>query len=92
MGGFNAPTYLNQLIKLMDNKISFLAGYILTAVSTITAAGLLNAIVLGLLGGFFGIIGKEAYFYVRDESKKVFPKVKSWVSDKVQKIKSILKK
>jgi len=66
----------------MDNKISFLAGYFLTAVTTISAAGILNAIVLGLLGGFFGIIGKEAYFYTRDQIKTTYPKVKIWVSVK----------
>lgn len=66
----------------MDNKISFLAGYFLTAVTTISAAGILNAIVLGLLGGFFGIIGKEAYFYTRDQIKIAYPKVKIWVSVK----------
>ena len=74
----------------MDNKISFLAGYILTAATTITAAGVLNAIVLGLLGGFFGIIGKEAYYYTRDQIKPVLPKAKAWVSAKVTWIKSKL--
>jgi len=74
----------------MDNKISFIAGYILTAATTITAAGILNAIVLGLLGGFFGIIGKEAYLYVRDQSKVFMPKAKAWASAKVTWIKSKL--
>ena len=74
----------------MDNKISFLAGYILTAATTITAAGILNAIVLGLLGGFFGIIGKEAYFYTRDQVKLALPKAKDWWASKVQWIKSKL--
>ena len=72
----------------MDNKISFLAGYILTAATTITAAGVLNAIFLGLLGGFFGIIGKEAYYYLRDEIKAIAPKVKAWVASKIDWIKS----
>ena len=76
----------------MDNKISFIAGWFLTTASTITAAGVLNAVVLGLLGGFFGIIGKEAYFYIRDEYKKVLPKIKSWIAFKVESIKSIFKK
>ena len=62
----------------MDNKISFLAGYILTAATTISAAGFLNAIVLGLLGGFFGLLGKEAYFYTKKEVKENAPKVKAW--------------
>ena len=72
----------------MDNKISFIAGYILTAATTITAAGILNAIVLGLLGGFFGIIGKEAYYYTRDQVKIVLPKAKSWLSAKWSAIKN----
>jgi fructose-specific phosphotransferase system IIC component len=72
----------------MDNKISFLAGYILTAATTISAAGFLNAIILGLLGGFFGLLGKETYYYVRKEVKDNTPKVKSWVAAKIAWIKS----
>jgi fructose-specific phosphotransferase system IIC component len=72
----------------MDNKISFLAGYILTAATTISAAGFLNAIILGLLGGFFGLLGKEAYYFTRSESRKVMPKVKSWVTSKIEWVKS----
>lgn len=72
----------------MDNKISFLAGYILTAATTISAAGFINAIVLGLLGGFFGLLGKEAYFYTKKEIKQRGPKVKAWVAAKVAWIKS----
>jgi len=72
----------------MDNKISFFAGYILTAATTITAAGFLNAIILGLLGGFFGILGKEAYYYSKKEVINNSPKVKSWVAAKIAWIKS----
>ena len=68
----------------MDNKISFLAGYILTAATTISAAGFLNAIVLGLLGGFFGLLGKEAYFYTKREIKENSPKVKAWLHIKIE--------
>ena len=74
----------------MDNKISFLAGYILTAASTISAAGFLNAIILGLLGGFFGLLGKEAYFYTKREVKENAPRVKTWVADKVEWVKAKL--
>jgi fructose-specific phosphotransferase system IIC component len=72
----------------MDNKISFLAGYILTAASAISAAGFLNAIILGLLGGFFGLLGKEAYYYVRDEYKAKSPSVKAWIAKKIEWLKS----
>lgn len=72
----------------MDNKISFLAGYILTAATTISAAGFLNAIILGLLGGFFGLLGKEVYYYLRSEVKAKSPIVKTWVASKIAWIKS----
>lgn len=63
----------------MDNKISFVAGWFLTAASTVTAAGVLNAIILGLLGGFFGLLGKEGYYHTRDYVKAKSPKVKAWI-------------
>ena len=63
----------------MDNKISFIGGWFLTTASTITAAGVFNAIVLGLLGGFFGLFGKEMYYYVKSEVKDFAPKVKAWL-------------
>jgi uncharacterized membrane protein YeaQ/YmgE (transglycosylase-associated protein family) len=72
----------------MDNKISFLAGYILTAATTISAAGFLNAIILGLLGGFFGLLGKEAYYYVRDEYKAKSLIAKAWIAKKIEWLKS----
>lgn len=74
----------------MDNKISFVAGWFLTAASTITAAGVLNAIILGLMGGFFGLLGKEGYYYVRDYVKAKRPKVKAWTASKIAWIKSKL--
>ena len=75
----------------MDNKISFLAGYILTAASTITAAGVLNAIILGLMGGFFGLLGKEAYYHARDYAKLNVPKAKAWITAKVEWLKNYVK-
>lgn len=72
----------------MDNKISFMAGWFLTAASTITAAGFLNAIVLGLLGGFFGLLGKETYYYTRDYVKAKTPSVKAWIAKKIAWVKS----
>lgn len=66
----------------MDNKISFIAGWFLTTASTISAAGFLNAIILGLLGGFFGLLGKEAYFYTKKEARSWWAKVKAYVKSK----------
>ena len=62
----------------MDNKISFIAGWVLTTATTITAVGLFKAAILGLVGGFFGLFGKEMYFLAKDEVKKASPKVKAW--------------
>jgi hypothetical protein len=72
----------------MDNKISFLAGYFLTAASAISAAGFLNAIILGLLGGFFGLLGKEAYYFTRDEYKAKYPIAKAWIAKQIEWLKS----
>lgn len=54
----------------MDAKISFFAGWIFTTVSTITLIGFVQAALLGLIGGFFGLLGKEAYYYIKGEIKR----------------------
>jgi hypothetical protein len=74
----------------MDNKISFVAGWFLTAASTVTAAGVLNAIILGLMGGFFGLLGKEGYYHTRDYVKSKAPIAKAWIGKKVKWIKDKL--
>jgi len=54
----------------LDNKISFLGGYILTAATTISMMGLLQAALVGLVGGFFGLIGKEVFYYLKKQIRK----------------------
>lgn len=54
----------------MDNKVSFIAGWTLTTVTSINLMGLFQAALVGLIGGFFGLFGKEAYYYVKGELKK----------------------
>ena len=71
----------------IDNKISFIAGWFLTTATTITAVGIFKAAVLGLVGGFFGLFGKEMYFYVKDEDKSFAPKAKAWVHIQIEKLK-----
>ena len=53
----------------LDNKISFIGGYILTAATTISVMGLLQAAAVGLIGGFFGLIGKELFYWVKRKMK-----------------------
>lgn len=53
----------------IDNKISFIGGYLFTAVSSVSLVGFVNAAIIGLVGGFFGLLGKEVYYYVKREIK-----------------------
>jgi len=53
----------------LDSKISFVAGYIFTAVSSISILGLVQAALIGLIGGFFGLLGKELYYGLKDRIK-----------------------
>jgi hypothetical protein len=53
----------------MDAKLSFFAGWLFTTVSTITLMGFVQAAFLGLVGGFFGLLGKEIYYYIKGEIK-----------------------
>lgn len=54
----------------MDNKLSFVTGWIFTTVSTMTTMGMLKAAVVGLIGGFFGLAGKELYYWVKSKVKE----------------------
>lgn len=72
----------------MDNKISFIAGWALTTATTITVMGLFRAAILGLVGGVFGLFGKELYYYIKKELFKALPKAKDWWSAKIEWIKS----
>ena len=42
----------------LDNKISFLSGFILTSMWTLTLYELTMALLLGIVGGMGGMIGK----------------------------------
>jgi hypothetical protein len=54
----------------MDAKLSFFAGWLFTTASTITLMGFFQAAFIGLIGGFFGLLGKECYYYVKGEIKR----------------------
>lgn len=53
----------------IDNRISFFSGFIFTAATSINMMGWVQAAMVGLIGGFFGLLGKQAFYYVRDEVK-----------------------
>ena len=49
----------------MDNKIAYISGFVFTTVMTMTIYDILMAGVVGLVGGFFGILGKDIYYWVK---------------------------
>ena len=49
----------------IDNKISFISGFVFTALSTVTIMGVAQAAIVGLVGGFFGLLGKELYYFIK---------------------------
>lgn len=49
----------------LDNRISFIGGFIFTSMMTITLNDILMTSVLGLIGGFFGLAGKELFYQLR---------------------------
>ena len=49
----------------VDNKISFITGYIFTAITTISIVGVLQAALVGFIGGFFGLLGKEIFYVIK---------------------------
>ena len=53
----------------LDSKISFFAGYVFTAVSSISILGIVHAALIGFVGGFFGLLGKELYYSLKDKIK-----------------------
>ena len=61
----------------MDAKVSFIGGWLFTTASTINVMGFFQAAFIGLIGGFFGLLGKEAYYYIKGE-------IKSYLDDKSQ--------
>jgi hypothetical protein len=54
----------------LDGKISFIGGYILTAATTVSMMGVFQAAMVGLVGGFFGLIGKELFYWMKNKLKK----------------------
>ena len=54
----------------IDNKISFIGGYILTAATTISIMGLVQAAAVGFIGGLFGLIVKEVFYYLKKQIKR----------------------
>lgn len=46
----------------MDNTIAYISGMVFTFFTTMQLTDIAMAAILGLIGGFFGIIGKEMWY------------------------------
>lgn len=57
-----------------DNKVAFIGGWIFTTVSSLTLMGLFRAAMVGLVGGFFGLLGKELYYVIKHHLKELIGK------------------
>ena len=54
----------------LDSKISFISGYIFTVFAAANFMDILMAAVLGLVGGLFGLAGKDLYRFIKDKVVK----------------------
>ena len=55
----------------LDTKISFISGYIFTVFAAANFMDILMAALVGLVGGLFGLAGKDLYTWIK---KKVLQK------------------
>ena len=51
----------------LDSRISFFGGWLFTTVTSVSLMGLYQAALVGLVGGFFGLLGKEIFYYVKKQ-------------------------
>lgn len=52
----------------LDTKISFISGYIFTVITAASFMDILMAAILGLVGGLFGLAGKDLYSYIKKKA------------------------
>jgi len=49
----------------LDDRVSFFSGSTMTVMLTAPFYDMAMAVVLGLLGGFAGMVGKEVFYYFK---------------------------
>lgn len=54
----------------MDDKIAYVGGFLTTTIMTVGLNDILMTAMLGLIGGFFGLLGKQLFYWIRDIWKK----------------------
>jgi hypothetical protein len=54
----------------MENKVSFFSGFTFTSIYTMTLYEVGMALLLGIIGGVGGVIGKEIYYWIKNKKWK----------------------
>ena len=54
----------------MDTKVSFFGGSFLTVMMTSGLVEIGMALILGIVGGFAGMMGKELFYYIKRNINK----------------------
>ena len=55
-------------IMTIDNKVAFISGFSFTTIYTMTIYEILMALLLGIVGGFGGMVGKYIYNRIKPTS------------------------
>ena len=56
----------------MDNKIAYIGGFLVTTVASFDSNKILEVSILGLFGGFFGLLGKQLFYFVKKQVYEIF--------------------
>lgn len=54
----------------IENKISYASGFLLTTAYSMGIYEIAMSAAVGLVGGFFGILGKELFYFIKDKKWK----------------------
>lgn len=54
----------------MNNNFSFLSGFTFTSIYTMSLYEVGMALLLGIIGGIGGVLGKEIYYYIKKNKWK----------------------
>ena len=54
----------------MENKVSFFSGFTFTSIYTMSLYEVGMALLLGIIGGIGGVIGKEIYYFIKNKKWK----------------------
>jgi H+/Cl- antiporter ClcA len=58
----------------LDDRIAYFGGFTMTTMMTISMNDVIMTATLGLIGGFFGILGKQVFYSLRDLLNKKWKK------------------